>query len=109
RREADYAIIGQRVVKGLDSQPVARQHESAPRLVPNRKREHAAKRFNRAWSLLFVKVNDGFGVARGLINVTLLLEHRAKIAMVVPLAVVGERIALLFVGHRLVPAGQIND
>src|SRR6185503_10402267 len=109
RREADYAIIGKRVVQRLDSQSIARKNKPSPRRVPNRKREHSSKLLDRAWAVFFVKMNDSFGVAGCLILMAARFKIRPQVAMVIDLAVVDDPHAAVFIRHRLMPARQIHD
>src|SRR6185503_19698991 len=109
RREADYAIIGKRVVQRLDSQSIARKNKPSPRRVPNRKREHSSKLLDRAWAVFFVKMNDSFGVAGCLILMAARFEIRPQISMVIDLAVIDDPHAAVFIRHRLMPARQIHN
>ena len=97
------------VVQRLDAEPVAHQQQPAPRLVPEREREHAAKTVNGLLSPLFVRVDDHFGVRAGPEAMTGSLQLGSDLHEVVDLAVENHPHGPVFVGQRLVAGRQIDD
>ena len=58
---------------------------------------------------LFVGVNDRFGVALRPVAMPARFERRSHVAVVVDLAVVRDPHGAVFVGERLMAAGEIDD
>lgn len=97
------------VIKGPDAEPVARGKKGPGVLVPNGEGEHAAEPGQARGPELFVGVEDGLGIAVGLVSVTGAFEFRAEVGMVEDLAVVGNPQATIFIGHGLLAGGEVDD
>src|SRR5919108_1851137 len=98
-----------RVVHRLDAEPVAREEQLLPALVPDREAEHAAQPLDASRPQLLVEVDDRFGIARGAEDVALLLELVPELAIVVDLAVEHDPDGGVLVRHGLLAAGQVDD
>ena len=108
-RAEHQTIADDRPVERLDPEPVARQQQSPPRPVPDRKREHAAEPLEGAISPLLVGVEDRFSVAARLVAVSGRLEESPDLRVVVDLAVENDPDAVVLVGQRLLTRGEIDD
>ena len=97
------------VIERLDAQAVACDEEFAPALVPDGEGEHPAQVFDARRAILFVEMNNRFGVAMRAIDVTACFEFRAVIRVVVDFAVVGDVERRVFISHRLMSGSHIND
>src|SRR6185312_2902903 len=60
-------------------------------------------------AVLFVQMQDGFGVAVRLVNVAACFKLLAEISVVVDFAVVGNVQSVVFVSHRLMTALDVYD
>ena len=90
------------VVKRLDAQAVARGEQRRLRAIPDRKREHAPQMFHAVAAVLFIEVNDGFGVASRAVAVASGFELGAQLGVVVDFTVEDDPNVLILVGERLV-------
>src|SRR5258708_1563018 len=97
------------VIQRLNAKPVTGNEQCSLLTVPNRECEHAAQVLNAIAAVLFVKMNDGFGIAIGAIAVAALLQFLAQFGVIVDFAVEDNPNCAVFVAERLVPAGDIND
>ena len=77
--------------------------------VGDREGEHAVELLDAGVAVLFVGVDDGFGVGLGAEAMAAGLELAAELAMVVDLAVEDDPDRAVFVGHRLLAAGPVDD
>ena len=66
------------------------------------------KRETQSGAVLFVGVQDGFGIAAGAVSMAGALEGGTQIGVVEDFAVIGDPEGAVFVGHGLV-AGDIDD
>src|SRR5581483_7629216 len=78
-------------------------------LVVKRKGEHASKLLNAISAVLFVEMNDDFGVGVRGKAMAAGFQVRTKLLEIVDLAVVDDPNGFIFVEDGLVPAGQIDD
>src|SRR6266508_1888745 len=88
--EIDRTIIGMNIVKRFYSQPIPSDEQLFSALIPNRKCKHPAQVVNATLPMLFVEMQDSFGIAMCFVNVTFALELAPKISVVVDLTVVGD-------------------
>ena len=102
-------VTGVGVVQRLDAEAIAREQQAAVGAIPDREREHALQPLDASLAFLFVEVQDRFGVAARAVAVPAPLEIRPQLRVVVDLAVEDDPHRLVFVGHRLVAAGHIDD
>ena len=77
--------------------------------VPERDAEHAAQVLDEVHAVLFVQVDDRFGVGLSRQAVALAHEVGADVLIVVDLAVEDDPDAPILVRNRLVPRRQIDD
>src|SRR5215210_2791615 len=75
------------VIERLLSNAIASDVKFALLVVPNRKRKHSAQVIRARWAILFVSMNDRFGVGVGLEHVTAFLELVSKFVEAVDLSV----------------------
>jgi len=97
------------VVEGFLAYAVAGEEELLFGLVPEGEGEHAAEVGGAVGAVLFVEVEDDFGVGLGAEAVAGGLEVAAEGFEVVALAVVDEVEGAVFVGHGLVAGGEVDD
>src|SRR4026207_2227921 len=101
--EPQYSRSGwQGEYSGVHSDRVAGEQQRCCATVPHGDREHAAETNECAFTPLFVCVDDGFGVARGVEAVSAALEFAAESRVVVDLAVENHPDCPVFVVDRLV-------
>jgi hypothetical protein len=98
------------IVERLDAEAVAGEHEPAPRVVPQRDREHPAQALGEAHAVLLVQMHQHLCVGvRGAEGVAGRLELGAERGVVVDLAVLDHDDAAVLVGDRLVAALEVDD
>jgi len=97
------------VEEGLLAEPVARQQDLAPIQIAHREREHPVQMIDAVLAVLFVCVDDGFGVGVRTEDVALSRQRLLQLAMVVDLAVEDNPDGSILVGERLRAAGAIDD
>ena len=97
------------VVQGLDAQPVARDEERFRVAIPDGKGEHAAQMLHTVRAVLFVKVNDGLGIAVRAVAVAARDELLAQGEMVVNLAIEHDPERAIFIRNRLMSARNIDN
>ena len=97
------------IVERLDAEPVARDKQLAGTEVPDGKCEHASQVQHAIAAVLFVKMEDGFGVAVRAVAMAAGLEFLPKIAMVVDFAVVDDAQGFVFVRDGLMAGSEVND
>src|SRR5690348_5797933 len=107
RGEGESAGFAQ-AIERLDANSVAGQHQAALAMVPQREGKHSAQIFQQAGPVLFIEMQDNFRV-RGGAELVPRVELLAEIAIVVDLAVKGDREAAVLVRERLVAAGKVDD
>src|SRR3979490_2836026 len=98
-----------KIVKRLDSQAVAGSKEFARSSVPNDECEHSPEMLNTIASVLFVQMDDGFGVAAGAILGAARDQIATQFLVVIDFAVVNNPNISVFIADRLVPALHVND
>ena len=103
-----HAIEG-RVEQRLLAEPVAGEQQAPLPQVANRKREHAVEVIDAVVAVLFVGVNDRFGVGLGAELMAAGLELAAQFAVVIDFAVEDDPDGSVFVGHRLLASGPVDD
>ena len=77
----------QRPIERLFAEPVARQKEPLLRAIPDRKREHAVQFLQHLFAVLFVKMDQNFGVGVRVKLMPRLFEFLAQGAIIVNFAV----------------------
>ncbi len=108
RGEAELAAV-QPVGERLDPEAVAREHEPAPRRVPDGDREHAAQALPEPVAPLLVAVDEHLGVGARAERVARRLELAHQLAVVVDLAVLDDDDRAVLVRDRLVAAVEVDD
>src|SRR6267154_5714420 len=78
-------------------------------LIVKRESEHAAQLLNALRPILFIKMNNDFGIGMSEAAMAAGLQLRAQLGKVIDLAVVDNPNGLIFVEDRLVPARQVDD
>src|SRR5579862_4181998 len=102
-------LRGQPVVERFDAQPIpGSEIHLAPR-IPKREGKHPTQASNAVFSVLLVKVNNGFRVAVSAIMVTLFLQPRTEFLVVVDFAVENQPDRSVFVADRLVARLKVDD
>ena len=107
-RELERAA-GRAVVERLDPVRVAREHEAAAPLVPDRDREHPAQPLRELEAVLLVQVDERLGVRVRPVRVARAHELARELRVVVDLAVLDDDAAAVLVEDRLVAAGEVDD
>src|SRR5215203_3166801 len=97
------------VVERLDSQPVARAKELLRVAVPDRKRKHSTELLHAIRAVLFVSVEDRFGVTAGDVAMAGGFQIDADIGMIEDFAVVNDTEGAVLIGHRLMAGGYVDD
>jgi len=77
--------------------------------VPQREGEHAAEMRQAALAPFLIGVNEHFGVGMGAEAVAATFERGAQMREIVDFAVEDDAHRAVFVEHRLVAAGEINN
>ena len=91
------------------SKPIASEEHTAPAQVGNRKGEHAVEALDACVAILFVGVDDGLCIRPGAKHVTAGGQEPTEVVMVVDLAVEHNPDLSVFIGHRLLAAGAVDD
>ena len=100
------AIVEQRLL----ARAIAREHEPAGAVVPQRDGKHAVDRLDEGRAALLVQVDENFGVGLGPETMALPFELGAELAEVVDLAVEDHADRPVLVRHRLIRrGGQVDD
>ena len=97
------------IVERLDAQAVPGAEKSTGVLVPDGEREHAAEVRDAVRAVLLIGVQDGFGVAMGCVAMAGGFQARAEIGVVEDLSVVDNPETAVFVGHRLMAGGDVDN
>src|SRR5579872_4638815 len=97
------------VVEGLDAQAIARAKQAAPLSIPDGEGEHATEQVETTGAMLFVSMQDGFGVRARLVTIARSFQRRAQLGVVVDLAVVSDPDRPGLVGHGLAAALRVDD
>src|SRR5581483_2071324 len=96
-------------VEWFDSHSISSNKQSLLAAIPDCKGEHATKVIYARISVLFISMNDRFGVRLRLELVPKLHEFRRQGGIVVNLAVEDDQDRLVFVEDRLPASPDIND
>ncbi len=97
------------VVEGLFAEAIAGAEEFAGVLIPDGEGEHAAEALDAIGAVLFVGVENGFGVGAVGVAVSGLFESGAQAGVIEDFAVEDDEFRLVLVGHGLVAAGEVDD
>jgi hypothetical protein len=107
--EQQRAVVQQRIVHGLDAQPVARHEEGLAVAVPQREGEHAAKVLDAVRAPGLPGMHDDLGVALGVEHMAQGLQFGDELLVVVDLAVEDHHHRAVFVEQRLLAGGDVDD
>src|ERR1041385_5739049 len=107
--ENERAAGRDRVVNGLLADAIARDEDLALFVVPDRERKHTAQVVYASRAILFVSVNDCFGVGVGLERVAAFFEFGSQLLETINLAVEDDGDRAVFAGNRLLAAREIDD
>ena len=110
----DFAGEGERaavpvVVEGLLAEAIARAEELARVLIPDGEGEHAAEALDAIGAVLFVGVEDGFGVGAVGVAVSGLFEGGTQAGVIEDFAVEDDEVGVILIGHGLMAAGDVDD
>src|SRR5215469_1949953 len=108
RTEKEF-LCGFGVVQRLNAQPIARDEQGLTPAIPNGKGEHATQALDALFSILLIKVKDGFGVAFGAVGVAGGDELLAQRGMVVDFAIEHDPERVVFITERLMASREIDD
>src|ERR1700722_4198761 len=108
-RSEQQSSIVQRIVQRLFPQAITHQEKPASSLIVERESKHPPQLLHALRPILFVKMNDDFGIGMRGEEMTACLEFGSQIQKVINLAVENNPDALVFVEYRLVPACQVDD
>src|SRR5579863_969182 len=108
-RSEDQPLGTEILVERLDAQAIARQEKSLAARVPDGEGEHSAQVLHAVASVLFVEVDDGFGVAMGAVDVAAGLKLRSQFGVVVDFAVEDDPGGSVFVAKWLMAGGEVDD
>ena len=108
RSKAEYAVA-MKEKKRLLTDVIAREKQSMTRTVPDRERKHTAQVAHAVGAVLFVQMDDDFGVRGSLELVTVGLEVPTEIKKVVDLAVKNDPNGAVFVRDWLAAVLDVND
>lgn len=97
------------VVKGLDAEAVAGGKEGAFGFIPDGEGEHAAVGLEALGAVLFVGVEEGFGIAAGGVAMAGGFEGGSEGGVVEDFAIEDNPGGSVFVGHGLVAAMEVDD
>src|SRR5439155_275965 len=86
-----------------------RNEKAATRLIEDGEGEHAAQLFHAGGAVLFVGVEDGFGIAMGGVAVSGCFQRGAKAGVIEDLAVEDDPLGTILIRHGLVAAAHVND
>ena len=96
-------------IDGFDAEVVTRQGEPLLLGVPDGEAEHAVEAVERVGAPLRKGDEDNLGVGVGREGVAQGLEFGAQVEVVVDLTVVGDRVAPVGAGHRLLAVRNVDD
>ena len=108
RREQE-RLAGLDVVQRLLAHAIAPQEQSLPAHIPDREREHAVQTLDAGIAVFLVEMHQHFGVGPGAKSMTARFQLRPQLLEVVDLAVEDHPEGAVFVAHRLMAAGEIDD
>ena len=97
------------VKQRLLAEPIARQQHAASVQVADRERKHAVEPLDARVAVFLVGVDDRFGVGVRPEPVSARLEIAPQLEVVVDFAVEHDPDRPVFVGHRLLAAGAVDD
>src|SRR5262245_11639243 len=97
------------VVHRFDTQPVSDEEQSPAPPIPHSKGEHAAKISHALFTVLFVRMDDRFGIGSGLEPMTSRKQISCKVPVVIDLPIEYDDHRIIFVEHRLFAATEIDD
>ena len=84
--------------------------EKTPTLpVPNDEREHTAQVLDTIITKLFIRMNNGLGIAIGVEVMPALLKFFAKFKVVIDFSIEDDENALIFVKNGLMATSQVNN
>ena len=107
--KGERAVLEQGVEHRFDRQTVARHEQGVALAVVEAKRKHAAKTLHAVLAPGLPGMDDDFGVAAGVEDVTERFELGDEFLEVVDLAVEHHRDRAIFIEQRLLSRGQIDD
>jgi hypothetical protein len=109
-RSEDEPAVFMKIVKRLDTDSVAREHELLSRTVPDCYRKVTFNVIYDINSLLFIEMDDRLAISFGSVDVTPLDQSLSKIQMVVDLAIENNPMRIVAAVHWLVTGcGKIDD
>ena len=109
RPEEESAVVQDSVVKRLDPKAVAGEKQRFAVAVPQGKGEHAAKAVDTRCAPGFPSVDDDFGIATSVEDMTEHLQLWNEFLIIVDFPVEDDADRLILVIERLLAGGQIDD
>ena len=97
------------VEHGFLTKPVTSQQQSLSSVVPQSEREHPPQPLHAIVAILFVEMDDDFGVAGRCQLMPAALQFSRQFAVVVDLAIENDLNRAVFIADRLTSAGQVDD
>src|SRR5690349_16001762 len=98
-----------RVMQRFDADRIAPEQQALSSTVPDRKGEDAIEVLRKGLALLFVEVDEDFGIGLCAEYVAAPFEIGTQLGGVVDLAVVDDPDRLIFIGDGLIPTSHIDD
>ena len=105
QQPARLVTINQRLLP----QPIAGQHQLLPPGVPDGQGKHAVKVCNEFWPVVFVEMDQHFGVALSAEAMPGPFQSAAEVAEVIDFAVENDPHGAVFVRQWLFAAGEVDD
>src|SRR4051794_39943051 len=108
-RSEEQRVVEYAPVKGLLSEEIARDQQTASAAIPQSEGKHAVELADHSVAVFFIQVRQDFGVGSAAKCVSTFFELRAQLAVVVDLAVEDYGDAPVFVEDRLFTRDEIDD
>ena len=105
----DQALPVDRVMERLDADPVPREEQNGTPAVQHGKGEHAVEAIDHVLAPLLVAVDEHLGIGLRDERVSRRDQLLAQLAMVIDLPVLDDPDRRVFVVHRLMTAGEVDD
>src|ERR1700674_901567 len=108
-RPEQKALGAETIIKWLDAQPIAGDEQALLPRVPNSEGKHAPQMVDAVLSVLFIEVNDGFGVTVGAIPMAACNQLLAQSQVVVDFTVECDPERTILVAEWLVSGRKVDD
>src|SRR5918993_5556619 len=108
RRKEQLVIVGG-VIQRLDPEPIASDQQPALAAIPDSKCEHTLQPVEARGSVGFVQMKNRLGIAPGPVTMARSFHFTTEHGVVVDFTVENDPQTVVFVGHRLMSAVEIDD